>query len=114
MLTAILILSIMNFALFIYVMFYYGREEEEVYGNPSYDESVTNSLTVQEHVALREEAHDDRIRRMKDELAKQIFPARAQRPINTDDALELDPNVKNLPHSIIDATHGRSLTEVSE
>lgn len=92
---------------------HYDYNSETVTENVnSRDETVTEMMTVDEHVRLREQAHDQRIMEMKEELARKNFPTK--RPQNVDAALELDPNVKNLPHNIIDGYNGRSLTEVSE
>jgi hypothetical protein len=97
---------------------------------PYYDSTVTETVTenvlkenptpdthagIQEHVFEREEAYDVRIARMKDEMARETYSTSIN-PTGTYDspALELDPAVKNLPHSIIDQRYNGSLAEYSE
>jgi hypothetical protein len=71
---------------------------------------IGEQLTLQEHIILREEAYDQRIAKFKDELANQF----SSKYSSESDAPEFDPNVKNLPHKIIDNKGANQGIEVSE
>lgn len=82
------------------------RESVEDYQVPL---DVDEFLSVNEKVLLREKEYDFRIAQMKDRLAAQTpTPRPNQRP-----AEELHPDVKNLPHNIIDAK-GEDLPDVED
>lgn len=71
--------------------------------------SASEEMSIQDHVVQREEAYAARIERMREEMAFQNI-----RPQTSPDsqALELHPDVHNLPHNIIHA--GTQIVETSE
>lgn len=74
--------------------------------HPMNAEVVQNSgvdeyLSIDEKIILRESAYDQRISEMKERLASTVPDKRV-----ATHAQELHPDVKNLPHSVIDGKSG--------
>lgn len=74
------------------------------------EDDISEHLSVRESVIVREKQHDERIRKMKEELALKNAKVREKGAGVVADELD---GVRNLPHSIIDE-QARLLPDVEE
>lgn len=111
-----MLLSVITLASVLYLA--HPTTDERPNDAPQHDTTVTESVSgdasiISPHILEREEAYDQRILRMKSELANQRVDARDAVRV-TEDAKEYDPDVKNLPHESVNHLINKQGIEVSE